>query len=328
MSGPEDNTSDSTSVLRNGSLPFDQETWQRRLVDARAQRKQAIAARQGKSNAVADQVPGACPSSTSDRQVSLEPDPPEGRRTIALKEYITRPALVFTAGMGFGVGSVLGLWLLADAAATKVASPASANAVMQPAQVASVAPVASIAPAPIPASLAPATVDLVDVPPAAVASISQSADPRLPPAITNVVYMRADIAPDEAKALRSLPFVPGADAAQARTERPQVYVHAPSGVSRDRMNGYLGEIEQAGAEVVKVGREAFHVSTTHLRYYNAASAEQAAEIAEKLGVEARDFSDVTAGADRIEIWVAGRPRYTPAPEPEPTNFFVRFLNSL
>ncbi|NJN06361.1 MAG: hypothetical protein HC814_08350 [Rhodobacteraceae bacterium] len=230
--------------------------------------------------------------------------------------------------MGVGVGSILGLWLLADAVATKVASPASATAAMQPAETASVVPVASIATAPVPVSRATTTVDLVDVPPEAVASISQSADPHLPPEITNVVYMRADIAPDEAQALRSLPVVPGADPSQALPERPQVYVHAPSGVSRDRMGAYLGEIEQAGAEVVKVGREGFHVSTTHLRYYNAASAAQAAEIAGKLGVEARDFSNVTAGTDRIEIWVAGRPRQTPAPKPEPTNFFIRFLNSL
>jgi hypothetical protein len=328
MPGPEHSTSDTTAVLHDRSLPFDQEAWQSRLAEARAKRQQAIAARQGKSNAIADQVPDARAVSVKKRPAPLEPILPEGKVTSAWKEYVTRPALVFTAGVGVGVGAILGLWLLADAVATKAASPTSATAVMQPAEIASVAPVAIIAATSIPASRVPATVDLVNVPSEAVPPVSQSADPRLPPEITNVVYMRADIAPDEAQALRSLPVVPGADPSQALPERPQVYVHAPSGVSSDRMGVYLGEIEQAGAEVVKVGREEFHVSTTHLRYYNAASAGQAAEIADRLGVEARDFSNVTSGTNRIEIWVAGRPRQTPAPKPEPTNFFIRFLNSL
>jgi hypothetical protein len=243
-----------------------------------------------------------------------------------LKDYVSRPTLVFLAGVGFGVGVILGFGILADVGASRIAQPILETPVADPV-------VTPPDPAPAVAETVvaqlPEGVAVADVAPEADVPLPSTAGPRLPPEISNVIYMRADIDPGEAQALRSLPHIePGAEPARALIEKPRVYVHAPNGVPGARMTAYVQEIETAGAEVAKIGRESFRVSTTHLRYYSAAMADQAAALASKLGIEARDFSNLPNPTDRIEVWVAGRPINTAPPKPEPTNFLTRFLSRL
>ncbi|THH35287.1 hypothetical protein E4Z66_15830 [Aliishimia ponticola] len=94
---------------------------------------------------------------------------------------------------------------------------------------------------------------------------------------------------------------------QTRTETPsQVFMHVSNNVTNAKQTAFMSQLDRAGLEIANVDQESFLISTTHLRFYSEGLAEAAQEVAQKLGVEARDFSHLE-GPDkgRIELWLAG-----------------------
>lgn len=132
------------------------------------------------------------------------------------------------------------------------------------------------------------------------------------PTFSSVSYMRSDIEREDAVELRTIPVVDALaeQIALAVAETPQeaqFFMHAPDGLTDAQLRRYISQIEASGVEVAEVGRESFRVSTTHLRYYSPHTADVAMEVAQDMGVEARDFSENVSNNARIEVWVAGRP---------------------
>lgn len=106
----------------------------------------------------------------------------------------------------------------------------------------------------------------------------------------------------------------------------EFFLHAPDGLTQSKLNAQVAELEGSGVILAGIGREGFRVSQTHLRYYSPETAALAQAVAEKLGVEARDFTQGSGNAKRIEVWVSGRPKAAPEP-PKPTGFFARLRDS-
>ncbi|WP_300033824.1 hypothetical protein [uncultured Roseobacter sp.] len=196
------------------------------------------------------------------------------------------------------------------------------------------APVADAAPAltESPDSIQPAQTETPEGPAADVIPVLMyglpAPEPVLPvtgpmPQISDIVYTSVDLAPDDAQQLRSL-AAPDAATDQVWTPvaPPAFFIHAPDGLPQGRLRGYVAELEANGIEVAGIGREAFRVSTTHLRYYSAETADAAMALAEELGVPARDFSQNVQVPGRVEIWLAGRPKLV-EPEPEPLPWWRR-----
>ncbi|MFK7765518.1 MAG: hypothetical protein AB8B62_19800 [Roseobacter sp.] len=132
------------------------------------------------------------------------------------------------------------------------------------------------------------------------------------PTFSSVSYMRGDIEHEDAVELRTIPAVDAmaeqiALAVAEAPQQAQFFMHAPDGLTDAQLRRYISQIEASGVEVAEVGRESFRVSTTHLRYYSPQTAEVAMEVAQEMGVEARDFSQNVSNNARIEVWVAGRP---------------------
>lgn len=127
-----------------------------------------------------------------------------------------------------------------------------------------------------------------------------------------------------------LPSVAQHDAAFDMKELsgPQFFVHAPDGVSTEKLRGYISKIEATGSEVAGIGRESFRVSTTHLRYYSETTEEVAQAVARDLGIEARDFSKNVVIPGRIEIWVAGRPKGARTVQTQSTPKLLEWLQEI
>ncbi|MEM1075307.1 MAG: hypothetical protein AAF665_16120 [Pseudomonadota bacterium] len=111
----------------------------------------------------------------------------------------------------------------------------------------------------------------------------------------------------------------------ANENLPKFFMHAPDGLSEDKVRGLVAQLEQAGASVAGVGRESFRVSETHLRYYSPETAEAAMAIARDLDIEARDFSLVAQNTSRIEVWVAGRPKSSSQADNAPRGLLARLF---
>ncbi|GFE50473.1 hypothetical protein So717_22260 [Roseobacter cerasinus] len=106
----------------------------------------------------------------------------------------------------------------------------------------------------------------------------------------------------------------------------EFFLHAPDGLTQSKLNAQVAQLEGSGVILAGIGREGFRVSKTHLRYYSPETASLAQAVAEKLGVEARDFTQGNGNTQRIEVWVSGRPKAAPE-APKPTGFFARLRDS-
>ncbi len=106
---------------------------------------------------------------------------------------------------------------------------------------------------------------------------------------------------------------------QPEIERHPVVVFAPATLADDRVVLVAGALDAAGFDSDEARRVPFTVKTSHVRYYHAADAELAADVARAITGQARDF---TSGADRpppgtIEVWLEGRaPQSVAAAKPK------------
>ena len=120
--------------------------------------------------------------------------------------------------------------------------------------------------------------------------------------------------------------IPGAEGYKVR-------LYAPSKTSGEEVDHVAETVRGTGMSLPPIQRVGFNVSATHVRYFHDNEAAAAQELAERLGAQARDFTDFRPSPQNgsIEIYVAGngvsaapsssgRARQTPALE--------RFLNRL
>ena len=86
-----------------------------------------------------------------------------------------------------------------------------------------------------------------------------------------------------------------------------VHVHAPSRTSSEKIDHVAETVRGTGMSLRPINRVGFNVSETHVRFYYDDDAPAAAEVAERLGVRARDFSSFRPSPKigSIEIYVAG-----------------------
>lgn len=178
------------------------------------------------------------------------------------------------------------------------------------------------------------------------AGTSEDAAPAIPDAVSSMVFIPPDtetvpvtIPPVSAlqhlgsgqEATKTVPPLPGPDDISGLPggltgvgdggKSLRFYMHVPDGVSRSTLRRFVRRLDAHGVTVAQIGRESFRVSTTHLRFYSSETAAVARSVAAGLGVEARDFTNERLNRERIEIWLAGRPRAREteeeAPDPRP-----------
>ncbi len=231
--------------------------------------------------------------------------------------------LVFVGSLGFGFGVSFGASAITGARVLPVASEASAAAA-EPGLVPSVAAVSTTALAdtgentltvdPEKAAFLIARTDnvaiAVDVESYAAlqSPVTVGIEALVLPQINKVVYLSSAFAApavpmrDEVRA--ALPAENLGDA--VATIGTPIYLQVPNGISQQRLNAYIAELERSGFGTARIGRVAFRVSKTHLRFYTDDVASDAATVAAGLGIEARDFTSIGSDSQRLEIYVQGR----------------------
>ena len=97
-----------------------------------------------------------------------------------------------------------------------------------------------------------------------------------------------------------------APAADGKLAHLSVQVLGAPALQQTALADIAGQLHQAGYPAPKVGAVDYKIRQTHVRFYHAADAAAAGELAARLGVEARDFSRNEASAPEglIEVWVA------------------------
>lgn len=315
-----------------------------RLMAARAKRALALAERKdgtGKTPKNAEQKIKA----PAQFEPAVLPSVAEGARAPEeLTPFAKKAVLVFIGATGLGLGGVLALGMLAGFGTLHNVPAFEAKTVaLAPSDVAQSALLpAKTAPEALPAkevSETPRLVGMIDKDlgedplPVTLASAfphqptigDQSLDM---PMISKVVYMHAETDADTALRLRSLPQAPDAIADDSVEfllvdKTPRVFMHAPNGISDFSLQTLVYDLEKSGFDVSKIGREDFRVSSTHVRYFSPQSQDYAMTLANKLGIDARDFSQDVVIPGRIELWIAGRPKPVEVEEvevPAPDSF--------
>lgn len=309
--------------------------WKDRLDEARAKRAKRLL-KQGNARSISAPLPSQT-ERDDDVAVLAEPTPDVERALPHLSTaHAARALLVFSGAAGFGLGVTLGFGALIGIGVQTAPPEVSAVAVTQSAKVEQL-----ISPEPVAAVEAPAVRVVTPAQTAEVSALTTTpvglfapepgqSDVVTLPEISAVQYMRADTDLVTTTTLRSLPEVPGLNGEEAMygsiAPQLQFFIHAPDGIPNNRLQSYVAELEAAGIAIAEIGRERFRVSTTHLRYYSPETASVAEEVARDLGVEARDFSENALNAERIEVWVAGRPKPSGNVEEPRTGFFARLFN--
>ncbi|WP_299829213.1 hypothetical protein [uncultured Roseobacter sp.] len=311
-------------------------SWKERLSEARAKRAKLLSERGVVASKAPPQLPE--PDQIDDARA------PEGSRADtggALAQLNASDAvkalMLFSGAAGFGlgvtlgIGALIGLGVSVSVTSDPLAESSQGNTISQ----SNVATVTAVVDPPADrtnvASDGVQGSPQVDVPDGFFAPVSVRADAISLPEISAVQYMRADTDLAIAATLRSLPEIPGLSAGEmmygnSKASDLQFFIHAPDGIPNDKLQSYVAELESAGIAVAEIGRERFRVSTTHLRYYSPETAAVAKTVANDLGVEARDFSANALNAERIEVWVAGRPRPSEEAQQPRTGFFARLFN--
>ena len=307
--------------------------WQDRVTEARAKREKLLAARNKDTSAVTpSEATDEDPETTQEEETQVVRNGLLSRLTAA---DLRMPIFVFAGAAGLGLGVTLGVGILIGIG-TPLEEPQTQAAVAVPSQTmeysempAVEAPVETLVPTEIVAAKLADFPDLPDVPQSFFAPQPGTSAAINLPEISAVQYMRADTDLAIAAALRSLPVAPGAedmDYGGSGAENLQFFIHAPDGIPNATLQGYVAALDDAGIDVAEIGRESFRVSATHLRYYSPETAAVAEAVARDLGVEARDFSENAQNAERIEVWVAGRPKPSDDVEEPRSGFFARLFN--
>lgn len=234
-----------------------------------------------------------------------------------------RATLAFFAAFGFGLGIAAGFSLFSGPSQVAAGASITAEAAL-PTRNATAFPIISVS-------------ELASAPPAGRADTPIEASPDIYSALANPAIPVAEPlvlpATSHTAVLRDGQMAPALPAVALNADAspnsddtglPALFVHAPAGITEGRLRAYLDELESAGLEVARVGREGFRVSATHLRFYSDATAYDAQLIAEGLGIEARDFSEAGYATERIELWMAGQARVVARND----DAFVRFLDNL
>ncbi|MEL7027015.1 MAG: hypothetical protein AAGO57_07290 [Pseudomonadota bacterium] len=106
------------------------------------------------------------------------------------------------------------------------------------------------------------------------------------------------------------PFIPGADLLS-------IWVFAPGAVADDKIAAVGSTLNKFDLAVERVSRVGFRISQDQVRFYDLASAEAAAKLAQKIGATARDFTSARGGppVGRVEIYLAGESGVNPRPRP-------------
>ncbi|WP_299859134.1 hypothetical protein [uncultured Roseobacter sp.] len=310
--------------------------WKDRLDEARAKRAKRLL-KQGNARSISEPLP-TWTDRDDDVPAAAEPTPDVERALPHLSTtHAVKALLVFSGAAGFGLGVTLGFGALIGIGVRTAPREAPAVAVTQSAK----AEQQPVSPDPVVAVEVPAARAAAPVETAAVSTLTAapvgffapepgSSEAITLPEISAVQYLRADTDLVMAATLRSLPEVPGLTGEEAMygsiSPQLQFFMHAPDGIPNDRLQSYVAELEAAGIAVAEIGRERFRVSTTHLRYYSPETASVAQAVASDLGIEARDFSENALNSERIEVWVAGRPKPSGDVEQPRTGFFARLFN--
>lgn len=309
--------------------------WKDRLDEARAKRAKRLL-KQGKSRSTSKPQPSQTDVvSHVVGPVEAAPDVETALPRLSTAHAV-RALLVFSGAAGFGLGVTLGFGALIGIGSKTATPERPTGELTQSAKVEQPISPEPIVVVPPPAAAVTVTGDRVEVATLAAAPVGFFApepgqsDTITLPEISAVQYLRADTDLALAATLRSLPDVPGLSGEEAMygsiAPQLQFFIHAPDGIPNDRLQSYVAELEAAGIAIAEIGRERFRVSTTHLRYYSPETASVAEEVARDLGVEARDFSENALNAERIEVWVAGRPKPSGNVEQPRTGFFARLFN--
>lgn len=180
-------------------------------------------------------------------------------------------------------------------------------------------PLAVSIPAEVSETTAPADQDSLDVGLAQDGSEplapARSTPPPPKPVETEDEIALASLSPPEAQALAQEPQ-PAVTGAEGLT----VYVHAPGTVPQDEFEAVAGSIGATGATLPDPRRVSFKVSETHLRYFHAADAGPARELADLIGARARDFTSFRPSPPdgTIEVYLAGENAVAPSRAPAAT----------
>ena len=312
---PEENlgVSDAASVSSPGSL-------EARLMAARAKRALALAERKGaaknESNGTAEK--SAIRSASEPLAAQQKPEP--RRSEHGLSPFAIKAAFIFIGATGFGLGSVMALGFLAGLEPVRGTPDVPAKIVLSAPVAVQETPLNSVeASEETPRLVGMIDKDLYEDPDIEPFDIMLPEPPIAVhrqvamPTISKVVYMHAETDSDTALKMRSLPQVPeplesDSVATLSIDKSPRVFMHAPDGIPNYSLQQVVAELERSGVEVANIGRESFRVSSTHIRYYSPATQTFAMSVASSLGIEARDFSENGGNPERIELWIAGRPK--------------------
>lgn len=315
---------------------FDQD-WKERLKTARAQRKKVLSSRKADvlSTALAGPLRGKRTSERPKTKLSEEAPAENADPLRKALRYgpVYKLLLAFSAATGIGLGVTLGIGALGTFGAPGVLSDPQVMEAGGASDISAASAVPRVLTPVTPETSAGDVAGIWQGPgwenqPGLITQVAASL-----PRIDAVEYV--SVPPDDVwtTSAPSVPALPShlTEAGTLAGLTPRFFVHVPDGVADGRLQAYISQFEAEGIEVGSIGREAFRVSTTHLRYYSPAVADAAQSAATALGIEARDFSQDGLQTGRIEIWIAGRPKATQA-EPAPQNnpiarFFGRLTNA-
>lgn len=146
------------------------------------------------------------------------------------------------------------------------------------------------------------------------------------PAALSVAAENADLPPDrQVLPAAFTPFDPvSADSGKAAPEGGAgglatltVQVLAATGASEAELGGVADALREAGWPAAGPTYVSFRVKKTHVRYYHPDDRQAAGALAERLQVDARDFTTGTQALPpgTIEVWLAGTPSVAAVPAP-------------
>lgn len=308
---------------------FDPVAWERRVAEARARRKRALAGkRQQRAEPVVVDSPVTDPEAATDEDPGFVPAEGIRRRGLPL----SRVALVFLAGIGLGLLITRGLsgpdTPAESATVPTIEAAAPQSTRPEPGEAATAAPVvrAEATPPATPAAPPPAAAlapEPTPLQPAVVheAALILPADGNqaapehtatrltLPEPVEDEVALPLEYsppAPRQATAVEDLgPTVPVGT---------RIVVNAPRGLSRTELDDVLGAMRAAGVDIGATHRVDLAVDTTNLRYFFASDRDRAAAVAATRATGStpptlRDFSHLSPRPrpGTLELWLAGNP---------------------
>ena len=100
---------------------------------------------------------------------------------------------------------------------------------------------------------------------------------------------------------------------EGRLADVSLVLNVPRAVEDDAMEAQAATLGRTGLTLTNTNRVPFKITQPHVRFYNAEDADVANALADKFGVELRDFSKGrNSGPNRVEYWMAGTSSATPA----------------